>query len=106
MEQSSGDLASLRRDVEVVADRLRHLPPGRLAPAVEPVREHVRRLAGLALAAEGVAARPLPGVAPSALGDQVAVLGHDLAVALERRPDATLLAAAHGCLRALRRVVP
>ena len=80
--------------------------PARLAPVAEAAREHVRVLAALALAAEGLAPRPLPDVADRALGDQVAVLGHDVAAALDQRPDDDLLARALACLLELRRTLP
>jgi hypothetical protein len=106
VQRSAPDLASLRRDVETLADRLRHLAPARLSPVAAVARGHVRTLAALALEAEGLPARPLPDLADTALGDQVAVLGHDLVAALEQRPDPLLLAHAHACLAELRRVLP
>jgi hypothetical protein len=107
VQRRSPDLASLSRDVEVLAERLRHLAPARLSPVADVVREHVRTLAALALEAEGLPPRPLPEIlADRALGDQLAVLGHDLITALEHRPDAPLLVRAHACLADVRRALP
>jgi hypothetical protein len=100
------DEALLARRLDQVADRLRHLPAARVAPVSAQVRGHVQRLARLSLAAEGRPDVPLPTVADTALGDQVAVLGLDLVAALRRRPDDDLLAAAHALVAELRRCLP
>lgn len=70
-----------------LADRLRVVGPrfaareGPEAAAVlVDIRAVLQRLADLAADAEGRARRRLPVLAPHALGDQVLVLTHDLAV--------------------------
>jgi hypothetical protein len=100
------DADDLARAFAHVADRLRHLAPARLAPVADDVRAQVRRLAGLALRAEQRPDQALPDVAATALGDQVAVLGHDLTQALRARPDGALLDEARQVLVSLRRAVP
>jgi hypothetical protein len=106
MQVDPRDADDLARAFGHVADRLRHLAPSRLAPVADDVRAQVRLLAGLALRAEGQPDRPLPDVAATALGDQVAVLGHDLSEALRGHPDAALLDDARLVLVSLRRAVP
>lgn len=96
----------LDRLVDLVADRLRHLPPARLAPVADDVRCLLDELAALALAAEARPATTLPTVADRALGDQVAVLGHDIVVALQTRPDERLAVAATAVLDRLRACLP
>ena len=97
---------ALARVVEHVADRLRHLDASRLRRVGEPVRRHLAALAALALSAEGLPPRPLPEVPDSALGDVVAVLGHDLSQALRRSPDDHLRVRAAAVLTDLRRCLP
>jgi hypothetical protein len=106
MQAEPRDADDLARAFAHVADRLRHLAPARLAPVVDDVRAEVRGLARLALRAEGRSDQPLPDVAATALGDQVAVLGHDLTQALGARPDGALLDQARRVLVSLRRAVP
>jgi hypothetical protein len=106
VQRSSADLVRLRRDVEVVSDRLRHLAPARLAPVAGQVRRHVRDLAALSLAAHGQDPHPLGDVADAALGDQVAVLGREVAEGLDRSSDPDLLARALACLAAIRSGLP
>jgi hypothetical protein len=106
MQADPRDADDLARAFAHVADRLRHLAPVRLAPVADEVRAAVAALASTALRAEGRPERPLPDVAPSALGDQVAVLGHDLTQALRARPDGALLDEARQVLVSLRRAVP
>jgi hypothetical protein len=70
------DGAQLTRELERVADRLRVLGP-RLA--VQRVRAVLQELADLAADAEGRPRRRVPELAPHSLGDQLLVLGHDVA---------------------------
>ena len=70
------------------------------------MRQYLADLAALALAAEGREPRPLPEVADAALGDVVAVLGHDLVEALRRSPDDHLRAQAAEVLVGIRRCLP
>ncbi|MEU9075788.1 hypothetical protein ACFYUY_27540 [Kitasatospora sp. NPDC004745] len=79
--------------VDALADRFRSLPQSRLLGAV-PGHESraaaalalARRLAALALAVEGGAPRDFPDAGAFAVGDQLAVAGHDLAAALAALP--------------------
>jgi hypothetical protein len=91
----------LGREVDRVADRLRNLSQARLSAAAPP---HASRAAAarataqvLADAATGLEARedptvptwrPLPDLGDFAVGDQLAVTGHDLLAAAQRaQPD-------------------
>ncbi|MFG2823841.1 hypothetical protein ACGFX4_31000 [Kitasatospora sp. NPDC048365] len=83
--------------VDRLADRFRSMPQSRLLGAVpgHPSRAAAglalaRRLAATALALEGRPAQDVPDVGPFAIGDQLAVTGHDLAAVA----DAEALAAA------------
>ena len=80
------DEASLARDAERTADRLRVVGPrmaartGDDAAAVlAAVRADLQRLADLAADAEARPRRPVPVLGAHALGDQVLVLAHDVA---------------------------
>jgi hypothetical protein len=84
-------------DLERTVDRLRSLALTRLAAPFEPeatradaARELVQRLADLAADLEGAPRREVPRLADRAVGDQLAVVGHDLAgaAAAAQRPDA------------------
>jgi hypothetical protein len=66
----------------------------------------VAELAALSLEAEGRARRDLPRVSARGLGDQVVVLGRDLAGALERESSADLLERGSQVLTSIRRAVP
>ncbi len=97
-------------DLERTVDRLRSLALTRLAAPFEPeptradaARDLVQRLADRAADLAGEPHRDVPRLADSAVGDQLAVVGHDLAdAALEAaRPD--VLEAAAEDLLALRR---
>lgn len=57
------------RELELTADRLRQLPAARLAAAEDEVYALL----------EAMAARPVPRLRPLAWGDQVWVLGRDVA---------------------------
>ncbi|MFE2176716.1 hypothetical protein [Kitasatospora sp. NPDC059462] len=118
------DEKTLVEAVDALADRFRAMPQSRLLGAVpgHPSRAAAglalaRRLAAAALAAEG--ARPaggagggagggpsqeLPDAGAFAVGDQLAVVGHDLAAALAALPADAAVALPDGPLtvRALR----
>jgi hypothetical protein len=94
----TGDDAGLAGELERVADRLRVLGP-RLAARADGkddagggtgtlgrVRQTLRTLAELAADAEGRPRRPVPELAPHALGDQLLVLGHDLLAVTDGHP--------------------
>ncbi|MFF4379228.1 hypothetical protein [Kitasatospora sp. NPDC001547] len=88
------DVEHLVEAVEKLADRFRSLPQSKLLGAVpgHPSRaaaglELARWLAGAALAAEGGPRRELPDAGAFAVGDQLAVAGHDLAAALAALPE-------------------
>jgi hypothetical protein len=97
----------LDRELERVADRLRVLGPRLAARArtADPadtadgadgveegvgalglVRQVLRTLAELAADVEGGPRRPVPQLAPYALGDQLLVLGHDLLAVTDGHP--------------------
>jgi hypothetical protein len=92
------DTGTLARDIDRLADRFRHLGESRLRAAAggrpsraAAGRELAQRLADLAAAVEappGTApvARRVPDDGPFAVGDQIAVTGHDLLAALAARP--------------------
>lgn len=86
-------VVALARDAGVLADRFRHLGESRLRAAAgghvsraAAGRGLAQRLADLAAAVEAAGARPagrtVPDDGPFAVGDQIAVTGHDLVVAL------------------------
>ncbi|GAB2597899.1 hypothetical protein GCM10027168_33480 [Streptomyces capparidis] len=99
------DPAAFLDAVDRLADRFRSLPQSRLLAAV-PGHDS-RAAAGFALASwlaeaaqrleePGAAPRALPFAGPFAVGDQIAVTGHDLALAVRaggRRARETLDAA-------------
>ncbi|WP_432524175.1 hypothetical protein [Kineococcus sp. SYSU DK006] len=101
--------AELVRSVDLQAGRVRALPLTRLERAAEGERrtraeqlhEAAQALADLAADAEGQPRRPLPVLAVHGLGDQLAVVGHDVAAA----GDAAALAAAHEQLARVRRAL-
>ena len=101
---------ALAADVRRVSERLRHLSQAQLAALVSPAtggppygsraeagRAVAQVLVDTALALDATAAgqapapRPLPDLADFAVGDQVAVAGHDVRAAMKRvRPDTRL----------------
>ncbi|WP_030236667.1 hypothetical protein [Streptomyces sp. NRRL S-350] len=88
------DVEPLVEAVDSLADRFRSLPQSKLLGAVPghesraaAALELARRLAALALVAEGGPAREFPDAGAFAVGDQLAVAGHDLAAALAALPD-------------------
>lgn len=91
--QPQARAADLAEAADRLADRFRAMPQSRLTA---PVPGHASRaLAGLALARrlsatslalEGEPPREVPDVGAFAVGDQLAVTGHDLAVAAAGRP--------------------
>ncbi len=75
----------LAREAERAADRLRVVGPrmaartgADAAALLDAVRGDLQRLADVAAAAENRPSRPVPALAPHALGDQVLVLAHDV----------------------------
>ena len=101
--------AELSRSLDLQADRVRSLPltrlervrPGEDASPADAVRAGAQALADLAADAEGEPRRALPRLATHGLGDQLAVVGHDLAAA----GDGAALAAAHEVLARVRRAL-
>ncbi|KJS58827.1 hypothetical protein [Streptomyces rubellomurinus] len=102
------DVQPLVEAVEALADRFRSLPQSKLLGAVPGHASRAaaglalaRRLAGLALAAEGEPEREVPDAGVFAVGDQLAVAGHDLAAALTALPegDEAVLAGALAAVR-------
>ncbi|MFD8701530.1 hypothetical protein ACFV1W_02760 [Kitasatospora sp. NPDC059648] len=93
------DVQPLVEAVDELADRFRSLPQSKLLGAVPgyPSRAAAglalaRRLAALALAAEGRPEREFPDAGAFAAGDQLAVAGHDLAAALTALPEGAAVA--------------
>ncbi len=89
MDQQSADRERLAAQLERTVDRLRTLGLARMAASFEPeptradaARGVAQRLEDLAADAEGREPRTLPRLADAAVGDQVAVCGHDLLAAL------------------------
>ena len=86
--------AGVAADVRRVADRLRSLSQARLAApcggypsAADAGRAVAQSLADAAAALEGEPIRLLPRLSDFAVGDQVAVTGHDLLAALQPGPS-------------------
>ncbi|GAA2751123.1 hypothetical protein [Kitasatospora cinereorecta] len=93
------DQTPLTAAVDRLADRFRAMPQSRLQGPVpgHPSRAAAglalaRRLAATGLALEGEPAREIPDAGDFAVGDQLAVVGHDLAAAAMGNPE--VLAAA------------
>jgi hypothetical protein len=93
-----------------VTGRLAALGPARLARPVEDgpvpaarVRPVLQDLADEAARLEGRAARPVPELAPHALGDQLVVLTHDVLAA--SGDDEAVVDGLHDRLVALRRAL-
>jgi hypothetical protein len=109
-------LERLEADLRRTADRLRTLGLARLGASFAPeatradaARDVAQRLADLAADLEGEPRRTVPRLADAAVGDQVAVCGHDLLAAASAAPpgpgvDADVLAAADLLLDLRRRV--
>ncbi|NJP65679.1 hypothetical protein [Streptomyces spiramenti] len=88
------DTAALERAVDTRADRLRRLPERRLrGAAADAALTLARELAARAQRLEepGTTPRVLPDAGYFAVGDQVAVAGHDLAHALRHHGTAVEL---------------
>ncbi|BAJ30502.1 MULTISPECIES: hypothetical protein [Kitasatospora] len=99
-EQTTATPARLTEAVDRLADRFRAMPQSRLLAAVpgHPSRaaaalDLARRLADAARALEGLPALPVPDCGAFAVGDQLAVTGHDLALAAGDGHPAELAAA-------------
>ncbi|MFG2918431.1 hypothetical protein ACGF0D_36800 [Kitasatospora sp. NPDC048298] len=97
------DVDPLVEAVDKLADRFRSLPQSKLQGAVPghasraaAALELARRLAGLAAAAEGGPRRDFPDAGAFAVGDQLAVAGHDLATALAALPEGARVALPDG----------
>lgn len=116
MEEPLTPVERLEADLGRTVDRLRTLGLARLGAsfAPEPTRADAarvvaQRLADLAADLEGEPRRTVPRLADAAVGDQVAVCGHDLlAAAAAAQPDpdvdAAVLVAADLLLDLRRRV--
>ncbi|MFD8478965.1 hypothetical protein [Kitasatospora sp. NPDC059673] len=93
--------AQLTAAVERLADRFRAMPQSRLLGAVpgHPSRAAAvlalaGRLADAARTLEGLPPLPVPDCGAFAVGDQLAVTGHDLAAAAAEHPEALAAALA------------
>ncbi|KJK57098.1 hypothetical protein [Saccharothrix sp. ST-888] len=98
--RTSADRSALLDAVERLADRYRAMPQSRLLGAVpgHPSRAAAglalaRQLASAALAAAGEPPHEFPDAGPFAVGDQLAVAGHEFAVAADGPQLAEALAA-------------
>lgn len=99
-----GDVEEFDRELGRVVDRLRSMPITRVEAAVDPCRTAALALLRLNESLGDPAPCALPTVGPAALGDQIAVLGHDLRrLALDRRDTLT---EATGVLASLRHELP
>ncbi len=97
----STGLARLEREIERVAERLRTMSDLRLAAPCPPFasvaeagHQLAQRLAVLAAELEGAQRREVPVLSPLAVGDQVALTGHDVALAVRSLADDTAAAVA------------
>jgi hypothetical protein len=89
VDRASADRERLEAQLGRTVDRLRTLGLARLAASFEPeptradaARGVAQQLADLAAQLEGREPRTLPRLADAAVGDQVAVCGHDLLAAI------------------------
>ena len=116
MDLPSTDVERLEAQLGRTVDRLRTLGLARLAASFEPeptradaARRVAQRLEDLAAELESREPRPLPRLADAAVGDQVAVCGHDLLAAVGSghgvaAVEAVVLAAADDLLDLRRRI--
>lgn len=91
--------AELRR----VVDRLRYLPAARVPDAIDPSERAGTELLAISARLGDPAPMALPKVRPTALGDQLAVLGADVRRAAAAADDAAALQEATTVLVRLRR---
>ena len=116
MDESRTPVERLEADLRRTVDRLRTLGLARLGASFDPeptradaARGVAQRLADAAADLEGRPRRTVPRVADSAVGDQVAVCGHDLLAAVAAGAGvadagAVVLAAADDLLDLRRRI--
>ena len=116
MAEPSTPVDRLTADLRRTVDLLRTIGLARLAASFEPepsradaARDVAQRLADLAADLEGEPRRHVPRLADAAVGDQVAVCGHDLLAAVAASTpsadlDALVLTAADLLLDLRRRV--
>ncbi|MEU9046891.1 MULTISPECIES: hypothetical protein [unclassified Kitasatospora] len=97
------DVQALVEAVDSLADRFRSLPQSKLLGSVPghasraaAALDLARRLAALALTVEGGPERDFPDAGAFAVGDQLAVAGHDLAAALAALPEGAEVALPDG----------
>ncbi|WP_369199828.1 hypothetical protein [Streptomyces sp. PU-14G] len=100
------DTRPLTDAVERLADRLRAAPQsaltrGAAADGLALARELATLAQRLEFGPETAAVRTLPDAGVFAVGDQLAVAGHDLAAALEEAPAADAAPALEEALRAV-----
>lgn len=116
MDQPRTPVERLEADLRRTVDRLRTLGLARLGASFDPeptradaARAVAQRLADAAADLEGGPRRNVPRVADAAVGDQVAVCGHDLLAAVAAgdgvpEAEAVVLAAADDLLDLRRRI--
>ena len=116
MDEPRTSVERLEADLHRTVDRLRTLGLARLGASFEPeptradaARGVAQRLADAAAELEGGPRRTVPRVADAAVGDQVAVCGHDLLAAVAAggdvaRVEPVVLAAADDLLDLRRRI--
>ena len=98
MDEPRTAVERLEADLRRTVDRLRTLGLARLGASFEPeptradaARDVAQRLADLAADLEGRPRRTVPRLADSAVGDQVAVCGHDLLAAVAASPPSATI---------------
>ena len=113
MDPDADPAQAARTQLERTVDRVRAMGLARLEASFGPeptraeaVRRVAQRLADLAAALEGEPVRTVPLLAVHAVGDQLAVCGHDLlaAAASDGSDDDALTAAADDLLDLRRRL--
>lgn len=99
------DTTSFDTELRRLVDRLRAMRVQALDAATEAVHQASSELLRLSAALGDPAPMPLPFLRPTALGDQLAVIGSDLRAVAVRRRDSTALATATEVLIDLRRTL-
>lgn len=102
-DASDVELASFDAELRRLVDRLRAMRVEALIAAADTVREALGGLLRLSADLGDEAPSPLVHLRPTALGDQLAVIGSDLRTMAVRRNDCATLEAATEVLITLRR---
>lgn len=99
------DVDDFDTELRRVVDRLRSMPMPRLEGVQEPARQACLDLLEVSRSLGDPAPASLPTLRPTAVGEQVAVLGNDVRAAAMRSADADALASATAILTRLRRAL-